>query len=69
MKNLVKEQREAKRLTQDELAQALGVSRQTINSIETGRYVASLQLALMMAAFFKTSVETLFILETKEIKK
>ena len=66
MKNVVKEYREKSRLTQDELAHALGVSRQTINSIETGRYVASLQLALMMAAYFHTSVETLFNIEKKE---
>lgn len=68
MKNLVKENRELKGLTQDELAHALGVSRQTINSIETGRYIASLQLALLIASFFQTSVENLFKLEKKEIK-
>lgn len=68
MKNLVKENRESKGLTQDELAQALGVSRQTVNSIETGRYIASLQLALLIASFFQTSVENLFKLEKKEIK-
>lgn len=68
MKNLVKENRELKGLTQDELAQALGVSRQTINSIETGRYIASLQLALLIASFFQTSVENLFKLGKKETK-
>jgi putative transcriptional regulator len=69
MKNLVKEKRESKGLTQDELAQALGVSRQTINSIETGRYIASLQLAIMIADYFHTTVENLFKLEDKEINK
>ena len=68
MKTLLKQKREEVRLTQDELAQALGVSRQTINSIETGRYVASLPLALSIAKFFKTTVESIFIIETKEIK-
>ena len=66
MKNKVKENREERGLTQDELAQALGVSRQTINSIETGRYTASLQLALLIAAYFKTSVETIFKFDKKE---
>lgn len=66
MKNNLKEKREEKGLTQDELAQALGVSRQTINSIETGRYIASLQLALLIAAYFKTSVENIFKLDKKE---
>ena len=66
MKNKLKEKREEKGLTQDELAQALGVSRQTINSIETGRYIASLQLALLIAAYFKTSVENIFKLDKKE---
>ena len=69
MKNLVKEKRESKGLTQDELDQALGVSRQTINSIETGRYIASLQLAIMIADYFHTTVENLFKLEDKEINK
>lgn len=69
MKTLLKQKREEARMTQDELAQALSVSRQTINSIETGRYVASLPLAMTIAKYFKTTVEAIFILETKEIEK
>ncbi len=68
MKNYLKENREAKGLTQDELAHALHVSRQTIISIEKGRYIASLQLALLIAAYFQLPVETIFKLE-KENKK
>ena len=68
MKNHLKENREAKGLTQDELAQVLHVSRQTIISIEKGRYIASLQLALLIAAYFQLPVETIFKLE-KDNKK
>ncbi len=47
-------------LSQAELAVALGVSRQTINSIETGRYVPSLPLALALGRFFDVPVEEMF---------
>jgi len=47
-------------MSQAELAAALGVSRQTVNSLETGRYVPSLPLALRLARFFDTAVEDLF---------
>ena len=47
-------------LSQGELAKELGVSRQTINSLETGRYVPSLPLALALARFFETTVEEMF---------
>ena len=60
MKTKLKEVRESKQLTQDELAKALGVSRQTINSIETSKYVASLPLAIKIAKYFKTTVEEIF---------
>ncbi len=63
MKNYLKEKREAKGLTQDELAHALHVSRQTIISIEKGRYIASLPLALLIAAYFQLPVESIFQLE------
>ena len=46
--------------TQEELAEALGVSRQTIISIEKGNYTPSVQLALKLAKFFKTPVEDIF---------
>jgi putative transcriptional regulator len=58
--NDVKERRAARELSQAELAAALGVSRQTINSIEKGRYVPSLPLALALARYFDTTVEEMF---------
>ncbi len=60
VKNEVKSYREAKNLTQDQLAQMVDVSRQTIISIETGKYRASLELALKLSAYFKVPVEKLF---------
>ncbi|MEI7667415.1 MAG: helix-turn-helix transcriptional regulator [Erysipelotrichaceae bacterium] len=63
MKNKVKEYREDKKLTQEALANHLNVSRQTIISIENGKYVASLALALKLSSFFNTTVENLFSLK------
>jgi putative transcriptional regulator len=60
MKNDVKDRRAARALSQGELAAALSVSRQTINSIEKGRYVPSLPLALALARYFDTTVEEMF---------
>lgn len=60
MLNKVKEARIAKEMTQQELADLLGVSRQTIFSIETGKYVPSTILALKIAKTFNKTVEKLF---------
>ena len=60
MRNDVRELRSARGLRQEDLAQALKVSRQTINAIETGRYLPSLPLAIAMARFFGKPVEELF---------
>lgn len=60
MKNRIRVLREAEGLSQGELAEHLGVSRQTINSIEVGRYVPSLPLALRAARFFGKAVEEIF---------
>jgi putative transcriptional regulator len=60
MRNTVRELREADGLSQGELAKELGVSRQTINSIETGKYIPSLPLAIGLARFFDTTVEEMF---------
>jgi putative transcriptional regulator len=60
MKNTVRELRTARGLSQAELATAIRVSRQTINSIETERYTPSLPLALAIASFFQTPVEEIF---------
>jgi putative transcriptional regulator len=58
--NDVRELRAEKQLSQQELARAMGVSRQTINSIETGRYTPSLPLAIALARFFDRTVEEVF---------
>jgi putative transcriptional regulator len=60
MRNQVRERRNQLQLSQGELAKAVNVSRQTINSIETGKYVPSLPLALALARFFETTVEEMF---------
>ena len=60
MKNDVRELRTERGLSQGELAAALEVSRQTVISIEKGRYVPSLPLALALARFFGKSVEDVF---------
>ena len=60
MKNDLPKRRVARELSQGELAAALSVSRQTINSIEKGRYVPSLPLALALARYFDTTVEEMF---------
>ena len=60
MENDVRERRLARGLSQAELAQALSVSRQTINSVETGKYVPSLPLALALGRFFAVPIEEMF---------
>jgi putative transcriptional regulator len=60
MQNQVRRLREAKGLSQGQLGEAMGVSRQTINSIETQRYTPSLPLAIGIARFFGQPVEELF---------
>ena len=60
MRNDVRELREQRALSQGDLAECLGVSRQTINAIETGRYQPSLPLALAIARFFGKIVEEVF---------
>jgi putative transcriptional regulator len=60
MKNCLRELRADKEWSQGDLAQKLGVSRQTINAIETEKYDPSLPLALKMARLFKLSVEDIF---------
>ena len=60
MRNDVRTLREARRLTQRDLADRLSVSRQTVNAIETGRYLPSLPLAFAIARFFGTRIEEVF---------
>lgn len=63
MKNNLRVARAALRLTQDELARRIGVSRQTINAMEASKYVPSTVLALKLAQVFSQPVEQLFQLE------
>lgn len=63
MKNRVKIERAIANLTQAELAEKVGVSRQTINAMELGKYVPSTVLALKIAAVFKKTVNDIFQLE------
>lgn len=66
MLNEVRNHRRAGGLSQAALAEAMGVSRQTINSIETGRYTPSLPLAIVLARFFDVSVEEMFHVDTAD---
>lgn len=63
VENRVRELRLARGLTQQELAESVGVSRQSINSIEQGRYIPSLPLALQLAGVFECPTDELFQLE------
>jgi putative transcriptional regulator len=64
--NSVREHRRNAGLTQEDLAAAMKVSRQTIISIEKGKYVPSLPLALKLARFFKCSTDNVFTIEEGE---
>lgn len=66
MKNRLEEFRKARSLRQDELGEALGVSRQTVISIEKGKYNPSITLAFKIARYFNTSIEEIFIYEGDE---
>lgn len=63
MKNFLKVERAKKDMTQQDLAEQIQVSRQTVNSIEAGKYVPSTVLALKIAKVFDVSVEEIFQLE------
>lgn len=63
MENRIRVARAERRLTQQQLADAVGVSRQTINAIESGKFVPSTVVALKIARAFERSVEEIFLLE------
>lgn len=63
MENKIAELRKPRKITQEELAVAVGVTRQTIISLESGKYNASLQLAYNISKFFEMSIEEIFIFE------
>ena len=67
MKNRLEELRNSRGITQEELAAALEVSRQTIGSLENGRYNPSILLAFKIARFFDVSIEEVFIYEEEKL--
>ena len=66
MKNRIRVERAEVRMTQQQLADAVGVSRQTVNAVETGKFVPSTLLALKIARTFCKPVEAIFALEEGE---
>ena len=66
MKNKIRVARAERRMTQQELAEAVDVSRQTINAIESGKFVPSTVLALKIARTFEKQVEEIFSLEEED---
>lgn len=69
MENLIRELREQRQMTQEELAIKVGVSRQTIISLEKGKYNPSIMLAYNLAQVFSLSIEEVFVFEPKEAGK
>ncbi len=67
MKNNIRVERAVKRITQQQLAEMTGVSRQTINAIESGKYVPSTVLALKISSVFDKKVEDIFQLEDTDL--
>ena len=63
MKNCIEEIRKAGGIRQEDFAKALGVSRQTISSLETGRYNPSIQLAYRIAKYFDLTIEDVFLFD------
>ena len=68
MKNRIEEIRKQKGIRQDEFAKLMGVSRQTISSLETGRYNPSIFLAYKIAKYFDMTIEEVFIFDEEERK-
>lgn len=67
MKNRIAELRKQRRVSQAELAEAVAVTRQTIISLESGRYNASLLLAYKIARYFGTTIEEVFLFEEEDL--
>ena len=63
MKNRIEEIRKTQGIRQEDFAKALGVSRQTISSLETGRYNPSIQLAYKIAKYFQLTIEDVFLFD------
>ena len=69
MKNRIEEIRKERGIRQEEFAKALGVSRQTISSLETGRYNPSIFLAYKIARFFDMTIEEVFLFEDEDLNR
>lgn len=67
MKNRIEEIRKERGIRQEEFAKALGVSRQTISSLETGRYNPSILLAYKIARYFGLTIEDVFLFEEEKL--
>ena len=68
MKNRIEQIRKERGIKQDEFAKIMGVSRQTISSLETGRYNPSIYLAHKIAKYFGMTIEEVFIFDGEELK-
>ena len=67
MKNRIEAIRKERGILQDEMAKAMGVSRQTISSLENGRYNPSIMLAYKIAKYFGMTIEEIFVFEEEEL--
>lgn len=68
MKNKIEDIRKARGIRQDEFAKLMGVSRQTISSLETGRYNPSIFLAYKISRYFGMTIEEVFVFDEEEMK-
>ncbi|MBR6701448.1 MAG: helix-turn-helix transcriptional regulator [Firmicutes bacterium] len=69
MKNRIEEIRKSKGIKQEDFAKTMGVSRQTISSLENGRYNPSIFLAYKIARYFKMTIEEVFIFDEEDLNK
>ncbi len=68
MKNRIEDIRKEKGIRQEDFAKSMGVSRQTISSLENGRYNPSIMLAYKIAKYFEMTIEEVFIFEEEDLK-
>lgn len=68
MKNRIEEIRRERDIRQEEFAKCMGVSRQTISSLENGRYNPSIMLAYKIAKYFNMTIEEVFVFEEDDVK-
>ena len=69
MKNRIEEIRKEKGIRQEDFAKSMGVSRQTISSLENGRYNPSITLAYKIAKYFEMTIEEVFVFEEEDLKQ